>query len=206
LAGGGPFREQALAGGSSRRPVSSDRDSGWTSWSTRSLTTPRCGPFRTPLSGPTNSCSTRASPTTVKADDEQVERCVWPYCSDYGETSIRKGHVVAEVNWSGGRAWVHAYHLEQLGVRFARQRMIVAVSTRSMPRLSGGDSDERRRFCVSALGGHLRLSWCSSRGRGINSCAGRKAAARSVRSFDWLPTTIACSSAGPASGDRTSLS
>jgi hypothetical protein len=101
------------------------------------------------------------SPTTVRADDEQVGQCVWPYCSGYGETSIRKGHVVAEVNWSSGRAWVHAYHLEQLGVRFARQRRIVAVSTRSMPRLSGGDSDQRRRFCVSALGGHLRLSWCS---------------------------------------------
>jgi hypothetical protein len=59
------------------------------------------------------------SPTTVRADDDQVGQCVWPYCSGYGETSIRKGHVVAEVNWSGGRAWVHAYHLKQLGVRFA---------------------------------------------------------------------------------------
>jgi hypothetical protein len=59
------------------------------------------------------------SPTTVRAGDEQVGQCVWPYCSGYGESSIRKGHVIAEVNWSGGRAWVHAYHLEQLGVRFA---------------------------------------------------------------------------------------
>lgn len=54
------------------------------------------------------------SPTTVKADDEHVGQCVWPYCNDgYGGSSIRKGHVVAEVNWSGGRAWVHAYHLGQ---------------------------------------------------------------------------------------------
>jgi hypothetical protein len=59
------------------------------------------------------------SPTTVRADDEQVGQCIWPYCGGYGETSIRKGHVVAQVNWSSGRAWVHAYHLEQLGVRFA---------------------------------------------------------------------------------------
>jgi hypothetical protein len=49
--------------------------------------------------------------------------------------------VVAEVNWSGGRAWVHAYHLEQLGVRFAPTEEIVAVNWRWMLELSGGDSD-----------------------------------------------------------------
>lgn len=66
---------------------------------------------------------------------------MWPYCTGYGERSIRKGHVVAEVNWSGGRAWVHAYHLEQLGVRFAPTEEIVAVNWRWMLELSGGDSD-----------------------------------------------------------------
>jgi hypothetical protein len=100
------------------------------------------------------------SPTRVRADDNQVGQCVWPYCSGYGETSIRKGHVVAEVNWSGGRAWVHAYHLEQLGVRFdpteedrRRQLEMDAQAVRRGFR-------PRRRFCASVLGGRLRLSWC----------------------------------------------
>jgi hypothetical protein len=130
---------------------------------------------------------------------------VWPYCTGYGERSIRKGHVVAEVNWSGGRAWVHAYHLEQLGVRFApteedrrRQLEMDARAVRRGFRLAS----EVLRIC----------RWRSPQvvmvlieGQGI-SFAGRKASARSVRSCGLPPTTIACSSAGLVSGGRTSLS
>ena len=117
------------------------------------------------------------SPTTVEAEDEQVGQCVWPYCSGYGETNIRKGHVVAEVNWSGGRVWVHAYHVERLGVRFApteqdrcRQHEIDAQAVRRAFR----PASEGLRICpwrspqvaVVLIEGHRGQQLCWAQGVG----------------------------------------
>jgi hypothetical protein len=120
----------------------------------------------------------RPSPTTVKADDEYVGQCVWPYCNDgHGGSSIRKGHVIAEVDWSGGRAWVHAYHLEQFGVRFAptaedlrRQRETDARTVRrgfrpasEIPRICPWKSAQIVIVLVEGRRGQ-QLSWAQSVG------------------------------------------
>lgn len=80
---------------------------------------------------------------------------------------------------------------------------VKADNRRSMRKPSGGGFGQRRRFCVSALGGRHRLSWCSWRSQGVSSFAGRKASARSARSCGLPARTTACSRAGPASGGRT---